>query len=131
MKIVLTGNPTTKKNGQQIVINSRTKRSMVIQGERYQQYEQACLWQLLTKKLTIQKELEGLTPPYNIKCIYYRDSERRCDLSNLHEATDDILVNAGVLTDDNYKIIGGHDGSRVRIDRENPRVEITITELED
>ena len=69
--------------------------------------------------------------PVNVKSIYYRKNLVRCDLSNLHEATDDILVHYGILKDDNFKIVAGHDGSRVRIDRENPRVEITITKMEE
>lgn len=69
--------------------------------------------------------------PVNVKCIYYRDSLRRCDLSNLHEATDDILVHYGILKDDNFKIVAGHDGSRVKVDRENPRTEIFITKMEE
>ena len=109
----------------------KARKEAVVQGEKYQQYEQTCLWRLITKKNAIAAELDGKQPPYNVKCVYYRNSERRVDLSNLLEATDDILVNAKVLPDDNYKIIASHDGSRVRIDRENPRVEITITELED
>lgn len=53
-------------------------------------------------------------------------TKRRVDLSNLIEAVDDILVKAGVLEDDNYKIVQSHDGSRVLHDKENPRTEITI-----
>ena len=56
---------------------------------------------------------------------------RRCDLSNLHQAIDDILVKGGVLKDDSRKYIAGHDGSRVRTDKGNPRVEITISEMEE
>ena len=50
---------------------------------------------------------------------------------NHSAALDDILVQAGVLADDNRDIVVGHDGSRVFWDKENPRVEITITEVND
>lgn len=43
--------------------------------------------------------------------------------------TDDLLVRAGVLADDNSQIVAAHDGSRVRLDRENPRVEIEIVSI--
>lgn len=65
--------------------------------------------------------------PVNVKCIFYMSTARACDLTNLEEAIDDILVKAGVLKDDNYKIIAAHDGSRVYIDRQKPRTEIEIT----
>ena len=55
---------------------------------------------------------------------------RRVDLTNLIEATTDILVKARVLEDDNSKIVAAHDGSRVELDREKPRVEIWIEEME-
>lgn len=56
-------------------------------------------------------------------------TKRRVDLVNLLEATCDILVHYGVLADDNSSIVAGHDGSRVLHDKERPRVEVTITEI--
>ena len=47
---------------------------------------------------------------------------------NLLQAVDDILVEAGILADDNYCIVAGHDGSRVYYDKQNPRTEIGIEE---
>ncbi len=47
------------------------------------------------------------------------------------EATDDILVRAGVLADDCAAVVAGHDGSRVLLDRQRPRVEIEITGMEE
>jgi Holliday junction resolvase RusA-like endonuclease len=49
------------------------------------------------------------------------------DLCNHLASTCDILVKAGVLADDNSKIVVSHDGSRVLYDKQNPRVEIEIT----
>ena len=81
------------------------------------------------------KRCEGLpADPINTRCnvcaLYYMPTHRRVDLLNLLEATLDILVDAGILEDDNSNIVAGHDGSRVLYDKENPRTEITITELE-
>ena len=56
-------------------------------------------------------------------------TRRRVDLLNLLEATLDILVDARILEDDNSNIVGGHDGSRVLYDKENPRTEIFIYPL--
>ena len=49
---------------------------------------------------------------------------------DLLEATDDILVRAGVLADDRAAIVAAHDGSRVKLDKETPRVEIKIEKME-
>lgn len=43
----------------------------------------------------------------------------------------DILVDAGILADDNARIVTGHDGSRVLYDKGNPRVEIVINTEEE
>ena len=56
-------------------------------------------------------------------------TRRKVDLTNLQEAADDMLVHFKVLEDDNMTIVAGHDGSRVRYDKENPRIEITITKM--
>lgn len=53
-------------------------------------------------------------------------THRRCDLTNMLEAIDDVMVAVGLLADDNYKIIESHDGSRVLYDKENPRTEVYI-----
>jgi Holliday junction resolvase RusA-like endonuclease len=56
-------------------------------------------------------------------------TQRRVDLVNLIEALQDVLVKAGVLADDNSSIVVSTDGSRVALDRRNPRTEVEITPL--
>ena len=56
----------------------------------------------------------------------YTGTRRKVDDLNLYEALDDILVENGILLDDNRKIIRSRDGSRVLYDKENPRAEIYI-----
>lgn len=115
-------NPRTKKNNQKIIKNKRTGSLMVVQNDRYLQYERDAGWFL--KKIP-----QPISEPVNVKCVFYRDSERKVDLNNLLEAITDILVRYKVILDDNYRIVAGHDGSRVFVDREKPRTEITITSL--
>lgn len=121
-------NPRTKKNSQTIMHKKKRVRGVmrdvpfIAQSEIYKQYERDAGWFLRPLKSPISE-------PVNVRCIFYRDSERRCDLTNLLEAIDDILVKYKILADDNFKIIAGHDGSRVYVDREHPRTEITITEV--
>lgn len=115
-------NPRTKKNSQQILINRKSKKPFVTQSDIYKQYEKDAGWFL--------KPLQSpIAEPVNVKCVFYRDSARRVDLTNLLEAMDDILVKYKILEDDNCNIIVSHDGSRVMIDRINPRTEIEITLL--
>ena len=46
-------------------------------------------------------------------------------------ALDDILVERGILADDNSRIVAGHDGTRVLYDSQNPGTEIYITKMEE
>lgn len=115
-------NPKTKKNSQKIIINPKTRRPMIVQSEEYKQYERDAGWFL-------KPPAEPLSGRLNIRCIFYRDSRRRVDLTNLLEAIDDILVKYKIIKDDNFEIIAGHDGSRVLVDKDHPRTEIAIFEL--
>ena len=117
-------NPKTKKNSQRIVINRKTNRPMVMQNEAYKEYEKNCGWFLKIPDKPIDT-------PVNIRCVFYRENNIRCDLTNLLEAIDDILMKYGVIADDNFKILVSHDGSRVHVDKNNPRTEITIETARD
>ena len=116
--------PITKKNHSEIVHNKATGRRFLVPSHQYKEYESAALW-------LIPKRGEPIDFPVNVKCIFYVPTKRACDLTNHLESIDDILVKAGILKDDNYKILASHDGSRVRVDKDNPRTEIEITKQED
>ena len=118
-KAVIKMNPKTKKNSQRIVMNRKTGRPFLLQSEEYTQYEKDCRYFLKIPDKPIDY-------PINIKYTFYRKNNIRCDLSNLIACCDDVLVKYGILVDDNFHIIVGHDGSRVKIDKENPRTEIII-----
>ena len=117
-------NPKTKKNSQRIVINRKTNRPMVMQNEAYKEYEKNCGWFLKIPDKPIDT-------PVNIRCVFYRENNIRCDLTNCLAAIDDILIKYGVIADDNFKILVSHDGSRVHVDKNNPRTEITIETARD
>ena len=121
MKIILKGRPITKKNHSRIV--QARGRVMVIPSKQYLEYLANCRWQLNVLRLGEMK----ISSSINLKCVYYMPTRHRVDLVNLLEATCDILVECGLLADDNSKIVVSHDGSRVEYDKNNPRVEIEIT----
>lgn len=122
IKIILYGAPRTKKNHQQICKKPSGQR-FIAPSKAYMDYEELCLAQIKRPQRTISEAV-------NVKCLYYMPDRRRVDLVNLLEATCDILVKAGVLKDDCAAIVASHDGSRVKLDKENPRVEIKIEKME-
>ena len=121
IKLTIYSRPVTKKNHSRIITNPKTGKPMVIQSKQYVQYEADALKQL-------HKPSEPVTCACNAQYRYYMPNARKCDLVNLIQATNDLLVKGGVIEDDNYTIVASHDGSGVEVDKENPRVEITITE---
>lgn len=125
ISFTILGRPITKKNSQQIAVNRRTGKPFILQSGRYMTYEEAAGYFIPAHKR------KSIDYPVNVCCVYYMPDKRRVDLVNLLEATDDILVKYGVLKDDNCEIIVSHDGSHVRYDKANPRVEIEIVEVED
>ena len=114
--------PISKKNSQRIFRPNGQKRIVVAPSEAYKNYEAAAA-------VFIPRNVH-INEPVNIKCLFYMPTRRLCDLTNLLEAIDDVLVKTGLLADDNYTIIESHDGSRVNYDKKNPRTEIYITKAE-
>ena len=115
--------PISKKNHQRILYNPKTGKRWVAPSIEYERYERdACR--------LLPKPAFPISTPVNVKCIFYMKNRRRVDLTNLLEAADDVLVKRGVLVDDHSGIIFSHDGSRVLHDRERPRTEIEIEEVE-
>lgn len=96
-------------------------RPILLQSEQYNRYEKDAL-----KQIAKYRPTEPIKEPVAVSCVYYMPTSRRVDLTNLIAATHDILVKAGILLDDSCDIIYSVDGSRVRYDKENPRVEITV-----
>lgn len=126
LKFTVPGNPVTKKNSQRIVqIRTVSGKHFhkILPSEAFEKYQKECgrYMPMLDEPVEI---------PVNMKCTYYMQTRRRVDLLNLLEATADILVDYGVLADDNCKIVRSTDGSRVLYDKENPRVEIEIKEID-
>lgn len=97
---------------------------MIIPSKLYKQFEDECLATIPKKYRT------NIDYPVNIKAIFYTQSRRRVDLTNLLEALDDMLVKAEVIKDDCRDIVAGHDFSRVFYNKENPHIEVEITKVE-
>ena len=117
--------PRSKKNSMQICVNPRTRRPFITPSAAYKAYRKAALM-LIPADARL-----GIDSPVNVRALYYMPTRRRVDLTNLSEALCDVLVDAGVIADDNSGIIAAMDGSRVLYDKNHPRTEITITPLND
>lgn len=118
IRFVIPLQPISKKNSQQIFLNHKTGKPFIAPSKKYKEYERAARW-FIPRNIFINQ-------PCNVKCLFFMKNRQKCDLTNMLEAIDDIMVHAGLLADDNYTIIRSHDGSRVLYDKENPRTEVII-----
>lgn len=130
IKYVIPLDPRTKKNHQMIAgtgkkcpVCKKHERQFIRQGQAHDEYAERAVLHLRPRPpRPIDCEI-------NIKCMFYMQTRRRVDSLNLLAAVDDLLVEAGIIADDNSKIVVSHDGSRVLYDKDNPRTEITITRV--
>ena len=118
IKFTIPLTPVSKKNSQRILINKFTRKPFIAPSKQYKEYEESALWFVPRNRF--------INGPVNVKCLFYMPTKRKCDLTNLLEAIDDIMVKANLLVDDNYTVIQSHDGSRVLYDKENPRTVVEI-----
>jgi Holliday junction resolvase RusA-like endonuclease len=127
---VIYGKPEIKKNSQRTIWHKYLKRNIVVYKAEYTAWKKDFLKQLGMcvngKFINNKTRIKDIDCPVILKCLFYVPDKRRRDISNLYEGCQDILVEAGILKDDCYKIVIGHDGSRVFIDPKNPRIEFWI-----
>jgi len=88
-------------------------------NSRYQSWHKDAIKTIKTPTKRLDKvELVHLT--------IYGDTRRKFDLSNKAESIMDLLVDAGILLDDNYEVVPKLILEYGGISKENPRCEIEI-----
>lgn len=123
IKFTIPIEPRSKKNHGQIVFNHG--RAIYLPSKPYQQYEKDCT------PFIPRPSFAPISGRINIRAVFYMGTRRKVDLVNLLQAALDIMVKYGLIEDDNSKIVVSVDGSRVEYDKESPRTEIEITEVEE
>ena len=129
---IIPHDPRTKKNHQMIAGSGsrcpycgKFKKQFIRQGKAHTEYTVKAFPHLRPRPP------EPISTPVNIRYLFYMKTRRKVDALNLCAAADDLLVEAGILADDNASIVVSHDGTRVLYDKESPRTEITITPIEE
>lgn len=122
IQIILPFAPRTKKNSSRVVRTGRFTK--VLPSKNYVELENKCC------KFLKSWNQEPITTPVNIECHFYMDRNFNSDLVGYLQAIQDIMIKAKIIADDNHKIIASTDGSRVHLDRLNPRIEVYISEVQ-
>ena len=134
MTITLVGNTPAKKDGVRIVrAGGRPILLPSARHERWYRQNAAALGvRIIRGRVRTEDRLtsySGVSLPLpgrtRISIRFYRDSRRRWDYSNALDAVQDLLVDFGILSDDNAEVLCLGDITHEH-DKLNPRAEVTL-----
>lgn len=126
--LTVTGAPRTKKTSNRLVKVGRFRKVLPSKA-----------WEHWVKHARVQGTMDAtdmtwhytermlpLAVPLHITAIFYRDA-RRGDLVGYMQGLADLLEKRGVIANDRQLV--NWDGTRLDLDRDNPRTEVTLTEV--
>lgn len=120
--LVIQGTVPSKKNQKQIVFSKKLGRPLIIPSKQHKDWHTEASQAV---KMAVPEAL-GLQRVSLIKITIYPSTMRAYDLTNKAESIADLLVDTGLLADDNAYILGRvlllHGGK----DAGNPRAEVVI-----
>ena len=120
MNITITGQVHAKKNSRDIFV--KNGRIVNIPNKRYKEWEASAIDQLVTYRGCA----DG---PVMVLCEFYHQDKRKRDIDNEMSSVLDMLVKKGLLSSDDCFVVQETHAVFGGIDKDNPRVEITIEEL--
>lgn len=124
ISFTIPGAPRTKKNHSVIVKDRKTGTPRVIPSKQFRDWDDAA--QLHLAVIRSSSNAGTIQRPVNCMAIFYRDRDVG-DAVNYYQALADALEDARIVHDD-YLIVSW-DGSRLLKDTDNPRIEVTLTEI--
>lgn len=123
MHITLTGQCISQKNDKRMAFNKRTGKPFPVSSAAVKQWQSDVAKQLMAYR----GQADGRVM---LTCEFYHKDKRKRDLDNELSSVQDALVKAGLLPgDDCFVIIEAH-AIFGGIDVANPRVEITLEEVD-
>lgn len=134
MKFTILGRPITKSNSPRIG-RSRTGKPFVMPSKQLERWQESAVLQLQAQHgpaaRASQWHLGSKGQPCVVqvqaKALFYRPVDGPGDLDNYEKAAGDALQKAGIVEND--RLIRSWDGSRLLIDRKNPRIEIELSPM--
>lgn len=115
----LTGGVPSKKNSRKaIYVGGRT---IMIANDKHVAWHKDASMQLIAQRA---KKIPGEYHKVEIKL--FAPDRRKGDLTNKAESIMDLLVDNGIIEDDNWFVVGGLHLFFGGVDKENPRAEIII-----
>jgi Holliday junction resolvase RusA-like endonuclease len=130
LHFVIIGPPRTKKTSNRLV---RVRgRHVVLPSKANASWTSAAVPQMQAAAQRHARRLRlssafPLVTRVNVRALFYRDANRG-DAVGYYQALADALEAAGVVEND--RLCVSWDGSRLLVDRERPRVEVTLEPVE-
>ena len=128
LKFAIPGQTIAKKNSQRVIRLGR--RVSIRPSKAYDAWEEVALQDLQYHRIPMWRG----SYPVEIMFFFFRKNKAKFDIDNMLCGTLDVLQKAGVIVDDSMfhvmPIIERRpDGYGWAIDKDNPRVEITIAAI--
>lgn len=117
LRFTITSPPRTKKNSVRVV------GGRVLPSQAWVAWRDNALFQLPNQYYVMQPP-KWTGGPASICALFYMDAARKVDAVNLYQGLSDLLEARGCVDDDT--VFKDWDGSRVYVDKKDPRVEVTI-----
>ena len=102
----LTGRIPSKKNNKSIRFNRKTKRPFITSSDDYKKWHGYASLQINTQKSDIKNVQFPIQKCDYIETTLFYGTKHRSDNTNKTESVHDLLVDMGVLQDDNWQITG-------------------------
>lgn len=125
LAFTLTGAPRTKKNSSRLV--KHRGRLIPIPSKAWMKWASEALIELpemAPAGLVRFRPGRTIFVPVNCRALFFCDTARSVDPVGLYQGLADLLEKRGVIENDS--LIASWDGSRVAVDRKNPRTEVVL-----
>ena len=123
IKLTLLGDAPSKKNSKRVFRNPHTGRTVVLSSKVHDAWHSENISRLIGYPERVSE-----TQTVELSVFMFYATKRRKDLDNALASVQDLLVDAGILPDDDFKHVARVSAEFGGIDRENPRVEVELRE---
>lgn len=121
LRLLVKGRIPSKKNSRNIF--ARGGKLFNIPSKEYAAWHKTAMLQLPPFRPTGEENFSL------VHLSFWAPDKRSADLSNKTESIMDLLVDAGILKDDNWWVVNSLILEFMGVDKENPRCEITLYDI--
>lgn len=122
INITLHGIPPSKKNSKRFI--KRGARRFLIPSLLHENWHDVAYFEVIRQVAPHKANIPA--PVAEIKVLYFPKDKRRRDLTNATESVMDLLVDCGVIEDDNWFVVPKITLEREYVSLTDPRTEVVI-----